>query len=108
MKKQSTKTLHEELVAREGVTEIVVAPYEKFVIVQDQRTHEFTGPARVKINQKQKDTVQLMDELEELAAPLIDFLHNNFNPHCRIEITQDLTRVVEDVIGIPKNYRTGE
>lgn len=51
MERKSTQQLHEELVSREGVTEIVVAPYEKFVIVQDQRTHEFTGPARVLINQ---------------------------------------------------------
>ena len=110
MENKPTVEIHEELAAREGVTEIVIAPYETFQIVQDQRTHEFTGPATVKIKQdvKQKDPIQLMDELEVLAAPLIEFLNNNFNPHCRIEITQDLTKVVEDVIGIPKNYRTGE
>ena len=51
MEQKTTVALHEELAAREGVTEIVVAPYEKFVIVQDQRIHEFTGPARVLINQ---------------------------------------------------------
>lgn len=46
-----TFELHEELAKREVVTEIVIGPYETFRIVQDQRTHEFTGPARVLINQ---------------------------------------------------------
>lgn len=50
MKEKTTVEVHEELASREGVTEIVVGPYEKFQIVQDQRTHEFTGPARVLIN----------------------------------------------------------
>ena len=40
-----------ELIARAGVLEIVIGPYEKFSIVQDERVHEFTGPARVLINQ---------------------------------------------------------
>ncbi|MEK5432651.1 BC1881 family protein [Lysinibacillus sp. FSL R7-0073] len=108
---QKSQQLHEELSNREGVTEIVVALYEEFVVVQDQRTHEFTGPARVKVNSNakkaEKDPVQLMDELEVLVAPLIKFLHNNFNPYCRIEITQDSIKVVQDVISVPKNYRTG-
>lgn len=51
MDNKTTAQLHNELSKRKGVTEIVVAPYEKLVIVQDQRTHEFTGPARVLINQ---------------------------------------------------------
>lgn len=51
MEHKSTKELHEELANREGVTEIIVGPYEKFTIVQGQRTQEFTGPARVIINQ---------------------------------------------------------
>ncbi|MEK4425465.1 hypothetical protein [Solibacillus sp. FSL K6-1523] len=74
--------------------------------MQDQRAHEFNGLAQILIHkivkQDEKKSVQLMDELEVLAAPLIEFLHNNFNPHCHIEITQDFTRVVVDVIGIPK------
>lgn len=32
---------------KESATEIIVAPYETFVIVQDQRTHVFTGPAKI-------------------------------------------------------------
>lgn len=45
-----TKELHEKLVSREGLSEIIIPPYEKFRVVQDQRIHEFTGPARVLIN----------------------------------------------------------
>lgn len=112
MKNKPTVEVHEELASCEGITEIVIGPYETFQIVQDQRIHEFTGPAQVLINkearQESKNSVQLMDELEVLVAPLIEFLRANFNPHCRVEITQDFTRVVEDVIGIPSNYRTGE
>lgn len=51
MEKKSTEELHEQLTTREGVTEIIIGPYKIFQIVQDQRTHEFTGPARVLINQ---------------------------------------------------------
>ena len=106
MENKPTGEIHEELTSRQGVTEIIVGPYETFQIVQDQRTHEFTGPARVLINKEaervRKDSVQLMDELENLSVPLVEFLNNNFNPHCRIEITQDFTKVIEDVIGIPK------
>lgn len=51
MENKPTVEIHEELASREGVTEIVIGPYESFQIVQDQRTHEFTGPARVLINQ---------------------------------------------------------
>lgn len=51
MEQKTTKQLHEELSNREGVTEIVVDPHETFSIVKDQQTYEFTGPARVLINQ---------------------------------------------------------
>lgn len=51
MKNRTTAELHTELVSREGVKEIEIGPYEIFQIVQDQRIHEFTGPARVLINQ---------------------------------------------------------
>lgn len=46
-----TKELHEKLASREGVSEIIIPPYETFKIVQGQRVHEFTGPATVLINQ---------------------------------------------------------
>jgi len=45
-----TKELHEQLTCREGLSEIIIPPYEKFRVMQDQRIHEFTGPARVLIN----------------------------------------------------------
>lgn len=51
MEQKTTKQLHEELSNREGVTEIVVDPHEILCIVKDQQTYEFTGPARVLINQ---------------------------------------------------------
>ena len=51
LENKTTKQLHEELSNREGVTEIIVDPYETFCIVKDQQTFEFTGPARVLINQ---------------------------------------------------------
>lgn len=51
MENKSTAELHDELTKREGVTEIVIGPYETFQVVQDQRVNEFTGPARVLVNQ---------------------------------------------------------
>lgn len=59
MENKPTVELHEELAAREGVTEIIVGPYETFQIRQDQRLHEFTGPARVLINQTRKFDVEI-------------------------------------------------
>lgn len=50
MEKNTTKELHEELVKREDVKEIIVAPYEPFKIVTDQGECESTGPARILIN----------------------------------------------------------
>lgn len=60
---KSTVEIHEELASREGVTEIIVGPYETFQIVQDQRTHEFTGPARVLIS---RNCVQCNSDLATL------------------------------------------
>lgn len=50
MEKYSTKELHEELVKREGVNEIVIGPHEPFKIVTDQGDYKSTGPARLLIN----------------------------------------------------------
>lgn len=112
MENKATVEVREELASREGVKEIVIGPYETFQIVQDQCTQVFTGPARIVISQYpdrgRKEQTELMDELELLSAPLIEFLNSNFNPHCRIEITPDSIKVIEDVIGIPKNYLTRE
>ena len=46
-----TKQLHETLTDCEGVQEIVIAPHETFSIVTVQGNHEYTGPARVLVNQ---------------------------------------------------------
>lgn len=51
MENKSTVEVHEELALREGIIEIVIGPYETFQVVQDQRTQEFTGPARIIANQ---------------------------------------------------------
>lgn len=51
MDNKSTIEIHEELASCKGVTEIVIGPYETFRIMQDQRTQEFTGPARLIVNQ---------------------------------------------------------
>lgn len=45
------KEIHELLAILEGLSEITIPPYEKFRIVQGQRVHEFTGPARLLINE---------------------------------------------------------
>lgn len=63
MENKQTVRLHDELASREGVTEIIVGPYETFQIVQDQRTHEFTGPARVLIT---RNCVQCNSEIATL------------------------------------------
>ncbi len=46
-----TKQLHEALTECEGVREVVITPHEAFSIVTEQGSHEFTGPARVLVNQ---------------------------------------------------------
>ncbi|MFJ5565224.1 BC1881 family protein [Lysinibacillus xylanilyticus] len=46
-----TKSLHDALTDREGVQEIVIAPHETFSIMTEQGKYEFTGPARVLVNQ---------------------------------------------------------
>lgn len=45
-----TKEIHEQSSNLKGLSEITILPYEKFSIVQGQRVHEFTGPARLLIN----------------------------------------------------------
>lgn len=53
------------------------------------------------LDRSRKNSDQLMNELELISAPLVEYLKNNFNPHCRIEIDSTSIKVVEDVIGIP-------
>ncbi|WP_256816546.1 BC1881 family protein [Cytobacillus sp. Bac17] len=47
----STKEISEELVNREGISHIVVEPYEGVRIITGQGEREFTGPAIIIINQ---------------------------------------------------------
>ena len=51
MKKQSTKKISEELITREGISHIIIEPYEKVKITTGQREREFIGPAIIIVNQ---------------------------------------------------------
>lgn len=44
---------------------------------------------------------QMADNLEQLAAPLVEYLRKNFHPHTAIVVTDERVVVVEDVLGIP-------
>jgi dihydroneopterin aldolase len=46
-------------------------------------------------------TKEKFDELEKLAKPLQDWMMDNFNMMCRIEITCDNTTVLSPEIGLP-------
>ena len=39
--------------------------------------------------------------LEEVCKPVVDYLKNNYHPHCTVVITDSEIRLVEDKIGIP-------
>lgn len=51
MDKVSTKEISKELTTREGITHIIVEPYENVKITTGQGEQEFTGPAIIIINQ---------------------------------------------------------
>lgn len=51
MKGFSTKEISNELLSREGITQIRVEPYEKVKITTGQGEREFIGPAIIFINQ---------------------------------------------------------
>lgn len=51
MENATTKQLHEELVNREGIREIIITPHETFELKTAQQVVELTGPARILINQ---------------------------------------------------------
>lgn len=40
-------------------------------------------------------------EFEEVCKPVVDYLINNHNPHCKVIITDTNAILVEDKIGIP-------
>lgn len=44
---------------------------------------------------------QMADQLEQLAASLVEYLRKNFHPHTAIVVTDERVAVVEDVLGIP-------
>ena len=60
------------------------------------------------LDRSRKNSDQLMNELELISAPLVEYLKNNFNPHCRVEITFDSIKIVQNVMGVPTNYLTRE
>ncbi|MCH3962954.1 MAG: hypothetical protein LKE46_01650 [Clostridium sp.] len=39
--------------------------------------------------------------LEKICKPVVDYLKDNYNPHCAVVITDNQIRLVEDKIGIP-------
>lgn len=45
-------------------------------------------------------------EFEELAKPLMEYLHKNFHPHAQIIINWDGAEVVEGKIGVPYTERS--
>lgn len=42
-----------------------------------------------------------MEELTNLAQPLVDYLRQNYHPHTAIVITDERVTVVEDVMSVP-------
>lgn len=40
-------------------------------------------------------------ELEQLGEPIVDYLKNNWDPHCTVIITDSHIRLIRDEIGIP-------
>ena len=50
--------------------------------------------------------VEKVKEFEELAKPLMEYLHKNFHPHAQIIINWDGAEVVEGKIGVPYAERS--
>lgn len=48
---------------------------------------------------------QEMEELKQLAAPLVDYLRKKHHPHTAVVVTDERAALVEDVMGItfPRN-----
>lgn len=62
---------------------------------------EELGKENAKMNEREKQ----MKELEELAKPLNDWLHDNGNPHSLILIQQGNIQLFSGEIGIPLPLR---
>ena len=54
---------------------------------------------------KKKTNEQMMKELEELAKPLNEWLHDNGDPHSLIQIQQGNVQLFSGEIGIPLPLR---
>ena len=44
---------------------------------------------------------ELKDDLNLLAMPLIKFLKENYNPYCKVEVSEKGVKIVGDVCLIP-------
>jgi len=42
-----------------------------------------------------------INEIEKLCAPILEYLEENYNPHCTIIINSDGIKLVIDEISIP-------
>lgn len=57
----------------------------------------------IKIKKSKKE---LFNEFEELAQPLIDFINENYHPHCSIIIDCDHAELLEGLVGFGNNRET--
>lgn len=47
------------------------------------------------------DQEQPIKTLEDICKPVVDYLKNNYNPHCTVIITNNQIKLVEDKISVP-------
>lgn len=52
--------------------------------------------------------MKTIEEIKELAQPLIEYIKNNYHPHTKIIIEDDFVEVVETIYGIPIEYEDKE
>ena len=45
--------------------------------------------------------VEEMEKLKELCNPVVEYLKNNWDPHCTVVITDSQIKLVRDEISIP-------
>lgn len=50
------------------------------------------------------DARNKLDELEELAKPLVDYLRKNYHPHTVIVVTDERVVLAEDVMSAPLGF----
>ena len=60
------------------------------------KTHENENDNENRLKMKEQ-----VNKFEELAKPLMEYLHKNFHPHAQIIINWDGAEVVEGKIGVP-------